>query len=190
MDTGRERLVREFISEFRGLSSTAKQKVVLESTGLSRQPLSAFVKNGDVSNDLASSLLEAMQRETKPVKPQQLGVIGKEHPKARFQEAGCDPDSFQYRVMFSTEPLPEVYEFAFGYCPERERQGLGRRLVTGVNWSPGIQNPFRRLQDYQSMDGILSEGYCGPLEPIIVFLHVASPVVRYTDRGKSAVEVS
>ena len=43
--------------------------------------------------------------------------------------------------------------------------------------------------DYRSLDGILAEVYCGPDEPIIVFLHVASPVVRYTDRGKSAVEV-
>ena len=184
-DAGRERLVREFVAEFRGLSSSAKQKAVLESTGLARQPLSVFVKNGDISRDLASSLLEAMQRECKPVKPQMLGVIGKEHLMARSREAGCDSDSFQYRVMYKADALPEVYEFAFGYCPDKDR----RRLVTGVNWSPGILNPFRRLNHFQSMDGLLSEGYCGPAEPIIVFLHVASPGVRYTDRGKSAVEV-
>ena len=188
MDTSRERSVREFVSEFRGLSSTSKQKAVLESTGLARQPLSALVKNGNIASDLACSLLAAMQRESKPVKPQMLGVIGKEHLKARFQEAGCDTDSFQYKAILSTEPLPEVYEFAFGYCPNREDQG--RRLVTGVNWSPGILNPFRRLNHFQSMDGLLSEAHCGPSEPLIVFLHVASPVVRYTDRGKSAVEVS
>jgi DNA topoisomerase VI subunit B len=188
MDNGRERLVREFVAEFRGLSSSGKQKAVLESTGLARQPLSAFVKNGDVSNDLACSLLEAMQRESKPVKPEALGVIGREHLKACFKEAGCDPDSFQYRLVKSTEPLPEVYEFAFGYCPSREDKG--RRLVAGVNWSPGILNSFRRLNGYQSLDGILSEAHCGSSEPIIVFLHVASPVVRYTDRGKSAVEVT
>jgi hypothetical protein len=128
-----------------------------------------------------------MQRESKPVKPEALGVIGKEHLKGRFEAAGCDPDSFQYRRVMSTEPLPEVYEFAFGHCPSREDKG--RRLVTGVNWSPGILNPFRQLHHVQSLDGILSERHCGPFEPIIVFLHVASPVVRYTDGGKSAVEV-
>lgn len=53
IDAGRDRLAREFVAEFRGLSSTAKQKAVLESTGLARQPLSAFVKNGVISNDLA-----------------------------------------------------------------------------------------------------------------------------------------
>jgi DNA topoisomerase VI subunit B len=187
MDACRDRLAREFVAEFRGLSSTVKQKAVLESTRLARQPLSAFVKNGVISNDLACSLLEAMQRESKPVKPEALGVIGKEHLKARFEEAGCIPDSFQYRRLMSTEPLPEVYEFAFGHCPSRE--DTGRRLVTGVNWSPGILNPFRQLNHFQSLEGILAEGYCGSSEPIIVFLHVASPVVRYTDRGKSAVEV-
>jgi hypothetical protein len=131
-----------------------------------------------------------MQRESKPVGPEALGIICKGHLKARFEEAGCDPDSFQYRLVKSTELLPEVYEFAFGHCPSREDKG--RRLVAGVNWSPGILNPFRQLGYFQSqsLDGILSEGYCGPSEPIIVFLHVASPVVRYTDRGKSAVEVT
>src|SRR5918996_475688 len=112
-----------------------------------------------------------MQRESKPVKPEALGVIGKEHLKARFEAAGCNADSFQYRQVKSKEPLPEVLEFAFGYCPEYKE----RRLVTGVNWSPGIINPFRRLNNFQSLDGILSEDYCGPAEPIIVFLHVASP---------------
>jgi hypothetical protein len=74
-----------------------------------------------------------------------------------------------------------------GHCPSRE--GIGRRLVAGVNWSPGILNPFRQLGYFQSLDGVLSDAYCGASEPIIVFVHVASPVVHYTDRGKSAVEV-
>ena len=42
-DNGRDRTVREFVTQFRGLSGTAKQKVVLEALGLSRAPLSALV---------------------------------------------------------------------------------------------------------------------------------------------------
>jgi hypothetical protein len=45
-DQGRERTVREFVAEFRGLSGTAKQKKVLEATGLGRASLSAL-RNGD-----------------------------------------------------------------------------------------------------------------------------------------------
>jgi DNA topoisomerase VI subunit B len=185
LDNGRERLVREFVAEFRGLASTAKQKAVLDSTGLARQPLAVFAKNGSIDHDLACSLLEAMQRETKPVKPQMLGVLGKEHLAAKFASLGGDPDSFRYRRIFSTDPVAEVYEFAFGYCPERDRG----RTIAGVNWSPGILNPFRSLGRWHSMDSILSEAMAGPNEPVITFLHVASPAARYTDRGKSAVVV-
>jgi DNA topoisomerase VI subunit B len=188
LDAGRERLIREFVAEFRGLSSSRKQKAVLEATGLARQPLSALVKNGNVCPDLAHSLLTAMRLETKPVKPESLGVIGKEHLMARFIESNGDPDSFKYRRTLSADPTPEVYEFAFGYCPSRE--DIGRRIITGVNWSPGILNPFRQLGYFQSLDSILADAFCGDSEPILVFLHVASPAVHYTDRGKSAVEVT
>jgi hypothetical protein len=188
MDTGRDRLVREFIAEFGGLSSTIKQKAVLESTGLARQPLSALVKDGNICPDLAHSLLTAMQQETKPVRPEALGIIGKDHLMARFKDCNGDTDSFKYRRTLSTGLTPEVYEFAFGYCPGRE--DVGRRTITGVNWSPGILNPFRQLGYYQSLDGVLADAHCGDAEPILVFVHVASPVVHYTDRGKSAVEVT
>jgi len=42
-DNGRVRTVRELITEFRGLSGTAKQKAVLNANGLSREPLTAPV---------------------------------------------------------------------------------------------------------------------------------------------------
>jgi hypothetical protein len=177
------------VAEFQGLTSTAKQKTVLESTGLARRPLSDLVRNGDVCPELAGSLLEAMQRETTPVRPERLGIIGKEHLKARFEEAGGDPDSFKYFLKKVSQP-PAVYEFAFAHCPDQVQEALEeRRLVTGVNWSAGIINPFRQLHVYQSLDGVLERGHCGPDEPIIIFLHVASPAVKYADRGKSAVEV-
>jgi hypothetical protein len=115
-----------------------------------------------------------------------LGAIGKEHLEIRFRSYGYDPNSFRYKRIYLTDPLPEVYEFAFGHCPEQKR----RRLVAGVNWSPGILNPFRNIGRWYSMDGLLSEAMAGPDEPIIVFSHVASPGAQYTDRGKSAVVVS
>ena len=38
-----ERTVREFVSEFKGLTSTIKHKRVLSDTGLSRSPLTALL---------------------------------------------------------------------------------------------------------------------------------------------------
>jgi hypothetical protein len=185
-DNGRKRSVRELISEFHGLSGSAKQKAVLEATGLSRQPLSCFALNGGVDPVLTLKLLVAMKRKSKPVKPQRLGVIGEEHLMVRFAREGYNPDSFRYKRIFQADPLPEVYEFAFAYCPKNTERGI----VTGVNWSPGIVNPFRDLGGWQSMDSILTEAKAGPDEPIIIFIHVASPGVQYTDRGKSAVVIS
>ena len=63
-------------------------------------------------------------------------------------------------------------------------------MVTGVNWSPGILNPFRELGSYgQSLDTILSQQRIAYDEPVILVLHMACPRVEYTDRGKSAVVV-
>ena len=117
-------------------------------------------------------LLEAMKARTKVVKPQALGIIGKEHLAARFEEIGCEMESYQYkRVLDITDGLPCVVETAFGWCPGNG----GRRLVTGVNWSPGILNPFRALGRHgDSLDSILSDQYADRDEPV---------VVRYTWRA-------
>ena len=46
----KERTVRDFISEFRGLTGTGKRSQVLEALGLSQQPLSYFVNGGDLDD--------------------------------------------------------------------------------------------------------------------------------------------
>jgi DNA topoisomerase VI subunit B len=186
-DNGRERTVRELVSEFRGLTGTAKQKKVLDATGLHRAPLAALVSAGRVDVDLATDLLAAMKAESRPVKPAALGIIGKEHFKKRFEAAGCEMASFDYRkVTDTTDDVPWVLETAFGWCPE----GEARWLVTGVNWSPGIINPFRELGYLgRSLDTILSQQRVDQDEPIILVLHMACPRVEYTDRGKSSVVI-
>jgi hypothetical protein len=154
-DGGRDRTVREFVAEFRGLSGTAKQKKVLEATGLGRASLSALCNSGGLDQAAVINLLDAMRAQSRPVKPAQLGVIGEAHLRQRFEAAGCRMESFDYkRVAGCTEDIPWVIETAFGWCPDAS----GRRLVTGVNWSPGIINPFRVLGRFgASLDTILSQ---------------------------------
>ncbi len=88
-DHGRDpRTVREFVSEFRGLSGSAKQKLVLAEVGAARLLLSEFFGNGDgVNSDRIATLLAAMQRQSRAVKPEDLGLIGKDHLAARFKAA-------------------------------------------------------------------------------------------------------
>jgi hypothetical protein len=180
-DCGRERTCREFVCEFRGFRGSAKQKAVLDATGLTREPLSSL----DMT--LVSKLLSAMWANSKPVKPEKLGIIGEDHFRKRFEAVDCAMKSFQYRKLLDSDGLPMVAEVAFGWCPDPTAK---MRLVTGVNWSPGIVNPFRQLGKYESLDTLLTRQRLAPSEPVIMVLHMACPRVEYTDRGKSAVVLS
>ena len=184
-DNGEARTVREFISEFRGLSGSQKQKVVLETTGLHRAPLSALAPDNEMDTMKIAALITAMKANTRPVKSKALGVIGKEHFEKRFEDAGCEMESFSYRRVMSKEGVPCIIETAFGWCPDLSE----RRLVTGVNWSPGIVNPFRHLRIGASLDTILSQQRMDDDEPVILVLHAAEPRVEYQDRGKSSVVI-
>ena len=88
-DHGQDRTVREVVAEFRGLTGSAKQKVVLGATGLARTNLSALANGTGMRTDLIEPLLAAMKEPTKPVKPAALGVIGKDHFRKRFEVVGC-----------------------------------------------------------------------------------------------------
>jgi DNA topoisomerase VI subunit B len=186
-DMDRERTVRELVSEFRGLSASAKQKAVLSETDIGRAPLSRLVNGNDLDRLAIESLLASMQAHSKPVKPEMLGVIGRDHFEKRFKAEGCEMDSFDYRkVVDVTDDVPWIVETAFGWCPEAKT----RRLVTGVNWSPGIVNPFREMGRFgTSLDTVLSEQRANRNEPVTLVLHMTCPRVEYTDRGKSAVVV-
>jgi DNA topoisomerase VI subunit B len=187
-----DRFVRDFVGEFRGLSGTAKQGRILQATGLTRMKLSALANGDGFDRDVVAALLTAMQENSKPVKPRALGVIGRDHLWHRFEEVGCEMASFQYKLMmmFDEDELPMVLETAFAWrgdsCPDE------RRLIAGVNWSPGIDNPFRTLGDSygDGLSALLTELRVGEEEPVIFFLHYASPRVQYTDRGKTAIVVN
>jgi DNA topoisomerase VI subunit B len=185
ISNGREITIRELVSEFRGLSGTAKQKAVLKETGFSREPITGLVNGNGLDRGQIDRLLAAMKQQSKPIKPSMLGVIGRDHFRKRFEASGAEMESFDYRKVTDTaDGIPWVIETAFGWCPDAER----RCLVTGVNWSPGIVNPFRELGSFgKSLDTILSQQRVDRDEPVVFVLHASCPRVEYTDRGKSAV---
>jgi hypothetical protein len=185
---GQDRSVRELVKEFRGLSGTAKQKVVLEDTGLIRTSLSALVNGHGLKGDLVASLLAAAQKHGKPVKPAMLGTIGETHIRTRMEEFGCEMESFVYRKVADEDQdgLPVVVEVAFAGMSE---ELASRRLITGVNWSPGIVNPFRTL-NYGSLDSLLESQMAGGDQPVVVFVHAVRPGIQHKDRGKSSLAIS
>ncbi len=166
---------------------------MLEEIGASHVSLHDFFGRRKANGDNIAKLLDALQRHSKPVKPVQLGVIGKEHLYRLMDAAGGDPKTFTYnRSSGETNGVPRVVEFAFGVHRDGLTCGHGprRKFITGVNWSPGINNPFRQLgRSGEGLDAILAEVRANTSQPVIAVLHLACPRVAYTDRGKSAIVV-
>ena len=63
-----------------------------------------------------------------------------------------------------------------------------RVLVTGINFSPAIVNPFRQLgRGGEGLERVLAGQRVESRDPVIVAVHFTCPVITYLDRGKSAV---
>jgi hypothetical protein len=190
-DRGRDRTVRELVAEFNGLTGTAKQKLVLAQTDLARVGLSAW-RNGDgPDRERVAGPLTAMR-----------GIPGPSSRRPWASSAGTTwpgdwRPSVASRIRSTTARSPTrptvsrtSWRPPSPGAPGAEKRGTGRRLVTGVNWSPGIANPFRHLGGVgRSLDSVLQQQRAGHDEPVVMALHMACPQVRYTDRGKSAVVI-
>jgi len=184
----RPRTVREFISEFRGLSGTAKQKTILATLPVAGVHLRDLVKNGDVDHKAITALLDAMQHESRPVKPAALGVLGEEYLTAWLEQQPGGATTATYTKTAGVDDESGrsfVVETAFGV-----RQDNGAlRMLTGINWAPTLVDPFRALNDYGlSLDGLLGRLHLQENHPVTFVLHLACPHLNYTDRGKSSLE--
>jgi hypothetical protein len=191
-DLKRDRPVREFIAEFRGLSGTAKQRQVLAEVGCSHVSLSQFFGADRVNREGIAKLLAAMKSHTKPVAAKHLGFIGAEHLKQRFLEAGGNVDTFKYqrRKGMTAEGIPYVVEFAFGLHQSGLTQGVAvsRKFITGANWSIGINNPFRAFGSTgEGLENTLAKVRANASQPVICALHLACAYIQYADRGKSSI---
>jgi hypothetical protein len=80
--------VREFVTQFRGLSGTQKSKAICASLNLERLSLA------DLKAERTAPLLAAMREAARPIKPRDLGVIGRDHLFKRFAEIGVLAESF------------------------------------------------------------------------------------------------
>jgi DNA topoisomerase VI subunit B len=175
--------IRAFVSEFDGLSTSAKQKAVLQIAGLSRGYLRDLVQDEYLSDAAVEQLLRAMQAEARPVNPKKLGVLGREHLLAVLcQRHQVDPQRFWYkRVWGEASKLPCVLEVAFGVY----RRGSGetsRRILAGINWSatPPPSQPFQRLE------ALLNTALVPEHAPVVVLVHLAIPRPTFRDRAKQA----
>ena len=108
------------------------------------------------------------------------------------ESVGGEPQSFKY---FSSpghddDGVPYVVEIAT--CPYKKWVGgkeetRDRYLVTGVNFSATLENPFSTFRGMEGMEEILTELRAGSGAPVIVCVHYACPHIEYLDRGKSRI---
>jgi hypothetical protein len=133
-----------------------------------------------------------MQAATKPVKANSLGSFGRDHVIDIAHWCGVSDDAkVEYvKETFEADDLPYVAEVAFVYFgvdEDRDDESLRRALVTGLNFSPTITDPFRDLGSGFSLDTLLAAQRADAEDPVFVFVHVASPRFVFVDKGKTAV---
>jgi DNA topoisomerase VI subunit B len=192
-DLKQQRTVREFLPEFRGLSSTAVRRKVLTEIGCSHQSLAQFFGVEHVNRSGIAKLLAAMKKYSKPVAPKHLGIIGGEHIKQRFLAAGGNGETFKYqqRKGMTDDGIPYVWEVAFGLHQSglaKDGHDVPRKFITGANWSVGITNPFRNFgKTGEGLESTLQKVRANSSQPVIFAVHLASAYIQYADRGKSSI---
>ena len=189
-DGARDLTLREFVSQFRGLTSTAKQKEVTSIVSEVKR-LSDFITDGDADSNFITNLLFYMRSLTKPVPPQNLGIIGEEHIRKCFEGK-----ELKYsKKMGGKDDIPFVVEVA--YIPDDTLDGA--KFHFGLNFAPASSDP---LQDYRLMHETKKEdlegqgirGLCScykvsSWDKIHIVCHLTYPRFRFKDRGKTILEV-
>jgi hypothetical protein len=191
--SGREKVtVRDFIAQFRGMKATDKQKQVLRELRASHMSLYRFFGNEtQVNHQRMKNLLDLLQKHTRPVRPELLGVIGAEHLRQLMVGADGEPASFKYFANSGQDDNGVPYMVEIAICPFREwvLGGIARDrfLITGVNFSATLENPFDTFKGMAGMSEILVGLRAGEDAPVIVCVHYACPHIEYLDRGKSRI---
>jgi DNA topoisomerase VI subunit B len=184
---GKRRPLREFLELFDGLSATAKRSKILASVGLSRSYLDDLLHADGLNQTAVAALLLAMQAETKPVKPDRLGVIGEDNLRRRI---GSTAFKYCRRVCVDVSGFPYVIEGAFACLNLGDDDESGRRMITAANFGTSPSLTFRFPNYGSSANEELAERYAGSDEPVFVFLHVVHPRLTFTDLGKTQVSLS
>jgi hypothetical protein len=183
--------VRDFVAQFRGMKPTDKQKLVLRELGAAHMSLYRFFgSEAKANHQRMEKLLELLQANTRPVRPELLGVIGEEHLRQLLVQAGGEPKSVKYiKKSGLADGVPYVVEIAI--CPFKEwvdgKKNPDRLLITGVNFSVTLENPFNTFRGMAGLDEVLTELKAGESAPVIVCVHYTCPHIEYLDRGKSRI---
>lgn len=167
------------MAEFDGLRRPPVQAKVTADAGISGH-LHDLVTDGDVDIGAVTRLLVAMKENSRPVKPERLGIIGKEHLLKTLVARGATPDGCEYQKMTGVgdDGLPFVAEIGFGVKP---KEGETRDLIIGLNWSPVFKIPSGHIAE------ALQSCKVNYYDPVVLAIHLACPRFPFVDHGKGAI---
>jgi DNA topoisomerase VI subunit B len=183
-------LLRDFVRQFRNLSSTLKAKIVC-----SQFPSIARLTDFETRGADVARLLSVMQAEGDPPSPDVLGWVGEEAFHVRF-DAWYGVKRFWYaRKKGEINHIPFVIEAAVA---ETVNPG---EVWTGINFSPTFSDPLADTWfDAEhvggpGLRGFLSNAHVipgdrGTLRRTAAAVHLICPALTFLDRGKTRLQPS
>ncbi len=186
---GKDLTLRDFVRQFRGLSSTQKAKAVCDRFPRIRRVGDFREAEGEVAR-----LLGAMKADTRPPGPDVLGSVGEEHFFARLH-AWFGVRRWWYKsVRGEAGGVAFVVEVALAVT---QRRG---RVFHGVNFSPTFDDPlagtYLAAGEIQAagIGGFLSAGHALPSDETrrsntAVAFHLVCPALEFLHKGKTRLKV-
>jgi Histidine kinase-, DNA gyrase B-, and HSP90-like ATPase len=177
--------VAQFLTTFKGLTSSTKRSEVATAADLAYQPLAALLDQSGTDLDRArtSRLLNAMQGASRPPKHAVLGAVGKESFEDwALNRGSADHGELKFLAYTTLDgvvtgtDIPYRWEIGFCHLPGASE----RQVLIGQNFSPAISplemmNALLRYPPWQ----------LGAGERIALFLHRITPARQTLDYGKS-----
>jgi DNA topoisomerase VI subunit B len=182
---GTDILLRDFIMQFRGISSTVKAKAVC--SHFTKRRLSEF----DGQEEDIGRLLDVLKELSQPPKPSILGVIGEDHFHNRFDELYGVKKFYYKKRLFTDSGVPYVMELAIAKTDPEQ----GCHTFFGINFSNSFGDPVQAylqcgdkgMQLY-SLAQLHQE--LGDDDDFSIAFHLTSPVLNFKDRGKTALSLT
>ena len=186
---GHEVMLRDFIKQFRGLTSTKRVKAVAEQVqGISR--LTELEHHPQLVPVLHKAILNAAT----PPSANVLGLVGPEHFERCFSDWYGVERYWYKKVTGVADGLPFAFEVAVA---ETERDG---GVECALNFSPTFDDPLKgvRLEAGEiTANGIVSflvQAHALPSQEwdinSAVAYHLTCPSLTMLDRGKTNVDIS
>lgn len=181
---GEDRLLRDFVRDFRGLTMSGKAKEVCD-----RLPTINRLSDFESREHRIAELLKTMQKTaSKQPGPSILGCVGEEHFRLCFDEWGSRCKRHWYRrVQETCDNLPYVVEV---FVAETEKS-CGKPF-TGINFSPSFDDPLmgcplasHKIGSY-GLRGFLEAAHASSAA---VAFHIVCPHLSIQDKGKTRVDL-